>query len=177
MIRVGHFNAHSMDSEKQYLVCESMRRMKLDFVGVSETWKMVKDDEYLKRIHGYSVKGFSDPSGRRGLAVFVNPQLKFRYLSEFSVRTDEYHMVTLQHRRLIVVQVYCPHGMNNSGLKEVVDKLDSLAEIYEDVVVCGDLNARMGLVESEGFNANGKLLRQWLKESKFFRVQLNGRFV
>ena len=134
---------------------------------------MVAEDEYLKRIHSYSVKGFSDPSGRRGLAVFVNPKLKFRYLSEFSVRTDEYHMVTLQHKRLIVVQVYCPHGMNNSGLKEVIDKIENLADIYDDVVVCGDFNARMGIVESEGFNANGKLLKRWLKESKFFRVRLN----
>ena len=173
MIRVSHWNAHSLDTEKLYALSECMSEMKIDFAGVSETWYLRREEYYEAVIHGFNVVGFSEPNGRRGLATFVSPTKKFKILQQFSLKSPNLTMVTVKHYNMVIVQAYVPDGGRHDGISELVEQLEDLESIFENIVVLGDLNARLGVLPNEIPNRAGQYLKRWLETSRMERVKLD----
>ena len=156
IIKVVSWNSHSLDDIKREMMFEFLERNEIPLIGIAETWKMNDEKKYDCKISGWRATGFNHKSGRRGLGSFAHTNLKLKYLEPYCLQTEWMTMITGRIGKVVVVFVYVANGSRFDGIEEVLDKLGLLAMLYKDIVVLGDLNARMGLLEDESTNAAGR---------------------
>ena len=166
--KIISWNAHSLDIYKREELFHYMEQSGFAIAGISETWKIPSlDPIYDSQLSGMTARGFQHHSGRRGLGCFSIPQVPIRQLKEFSLQTEAFTMLTFKLNQVVIVFVYMPNGSVADAAHQVCDKLQLLELIYSKVIVLGDLNARMNVIQNEGFNSVGRVISTFLQHSNF----------
>ena len=175
MMRVLSWNAQSlMRVEKRELLFEYCERNKVDIIGVSEIWDLPvktpgKFGFFDEKVSGWRAIGFRHSNCRRGVAVFAPTTFPVQVLRDLSIQTEDCIVVSIRVETHILIFPYIPNGNYRFGLDELHDICNRARLESPQVVVMGDLNARI----PDG-NACGRALhRDFLIEDYWERVPIN----
>ena len=174
--RLLSWNAHSLDGLKAFAVNTLMKEGIIDFAGVSETWKTIKEGYY----EGMRSYGLDTVANRRGLAWFDANRDKeddsdlptALILKEYSFQTEQLCVITWQIGDMMVLYVYLPNGNSRLGmdlLRELIQKLKVMNPL---ITVMGDLNAKLDCI-GDGYNAAGRALAEMIDDGVIQRIPLN----
>ena len=156
-IRVITWNAHSLDLAKEAYLFNYMKKERIDFAGVSETWRTYNGRKYA----GMNVFSLPTIRNRRGVSIFCN--VTAALVERYTFQTEDFSCLSILFNGILIMYVYIPNGGSANGIKEFL-KLFELAKLeFEQLIFLGDLNARLGVVQDEGVNACGRILLKRLK--------------
>ena len=171
---VSSWNAHSLDIAKREEFFDTMENNNIAIAGIAETWKLHGyNQRYDCTISGMKAFGFQHPSGRRGLACCAQPSIRITYLKPYCIQEQHYTMITAQVLDIVLVFVYLPNGNRLSHIDGLIDKIDLIQQLYPNVCVLGDFNARMSVLPNEHTNTAGRRLREYIADSRFSRLPIN----
>ena len=166
-LRLCCWNAHSLDLSKEACLFNFSEREKIDFIGVSETWRNYDMTKYA----GYHAKCLPAVRDRRGIAVFTK-QVS-RRVDRYTAQTEEFACLSVILNGVLIMMVYIPNGNVGGGMSGVLE-LFELAKIeYSRIIIVGDLNCRMNIIDGEGNNHCGRLLLNRLREGDMCRVPID----
>ena len=174
--RILCWNAHSLDGFKSLTITQMLKEKSIDFAGISETWKHFRGDVY----DGVRCYGLDPVQRRRGLAWLGRPQFErnafnkahTEILEQHTMQTASMCAITWRLGDVVIILAYLPNGSSRQGIDELMYLYENVSEVHARVVIMGDLNTRMNIM-NEGWNAAGKALRQHLQESRLKRLGIN----
>ena len=171
---VSSWNAHSLDIAKREEFFDSMENNNIAIAGIAETWKLYGyDQQYDCTISGMTAFGYQHPTGRRGLACFAQKSTTVKFHKPYCIQEQHYTMITTQVINIVVVFVYLPNGNRASHIDGLIDKIDLLQQLYPNVCVLGDFNARMSILPDEPTNQAGRRLSTYIDNSRFTRIPID----
>lgn len=148
-LRIGTWNVRSLfDAGKLANLTQEMNRLKLDILGVAETWwPDAGECEVQNGVFFYS--GNSDPKHRKGVGIVITKEL-LKSVITFVPYSDRTALLKLKARPndLNIIQVYAPTA--DSPEHEVEKFYDEVQELLrltkkQDVnIIMGDFNAKIG---------------------------------
>lgn len=165
-INVVSWNAHSLRSSSSEFF-EFLHDNHVDVAGVSETWSTFSPGMHQGFRDGFYEVGFSHPSGRRGVSVFCALS-SFQMLQSFSFQEEDLTVISLLLRGVVFVFVYIPRGNNATGMNRLMSLYYQMYQLYEKIIILGDLNAKL-----PNGNQCGVTLARWLHTRDIWRYPLN----
>ena len=167
-LRLCCWNAHSLDLFKEACLFNFCDEEKLDYIGVCETWKNYDMAKYA----GFHAKCLPTVRDRRGVAVFTKSIS--RSVDRYTNQNEDFACLSVLMKGVLVMMVYVPNGNYVAGIEGVLE-LFELAKIeYSHIVMLGDFNARMNIIDGEGMNNCGRVLLERLQESDLNRINIDG---
>ena len=162
------WNAHSFDDFKQMGIFDILRRRKdVACTGVLETWQDYKFSTY----EGFRVSALECQRDRRGVATFYDN--RFHVVEKFTLQTAHYSIISGLVGDVLVMMVYVPNGATRPGIEGFFAKFHEAHLEYSHIVVLGDLNARMGIIQGRSRNSAGNYMQRRLGEGWCTRMPLN----
>ena len=167
------WNARSLSFVEMASVRYIMSDMKVDVMGVSEIWGYGAVGVFETLDGGLRVRGVGNVNRKRGVALIVKEDTQVAWLDEFTFRSDCFEAVAGLIGDVVVAQVYIANGSKRDGIEMLNTYLELLDAKFTRVIVMGDMNARMGVLEGERRNAAGIELERILQCSRFSREEIN----
>jgi Reverse transcriptase (RNA-dependent DNA polymerase)/Endonuclease-reverse transcriptase len=178
-MRVLCYNAQGLVAEADSIL-KFASTEQVDLAIVYETWLFDYDSPIFRNvIVNIAEPALSSLRGRRatgGIIIFCNnPQ----YKNEITVLENdpERHYSIIQVEETIIVAIYLPPSANNENLIQILDRSLEIAG-GKDLVICGDLNARLGLfADDHASDQRGNLLLNYLYENPLYRQEpIEGKY-
>ena len=175
MIRIVSWNAHSLDELKREQLFQLMAASNVQVCGILESWKFGNGKTYDETMGDMRLFGLNHPNGRRGVCVITRRDFKIEYLPDYCLELQDCEMIAGLIGDIVFVFAYLPVGSSTVGINNLLGKIELLEDVYENVIVMGDFNTRLGILESDGWNEAGIRLYEFLNSGDYRRVPINGK--
>jgi hypothetical protein len=96
------------------------------------------------------------------LSIFIQTNIKFRILMNLNI-DDIFEMITIQILNNIVIFCYLRDGKQKDGINHLLEHLLNYYQQFKNVIVIGDLNARLKTLGNSSFNTAGRILDNFLQ--------------
>lgn len=167
------------ESGKIHNIVKEMTRLKIQIMGISETW-WPNTGQCNVQDHEVYYSGSTDPQHRNGVGIIVTREIK-KYVKAFIPYSDR--MLLLQIHAapmdINIIQIYAPTADKDEELiEEFYDQLRDLMKSIkgnEVTIIMGDFNAKVGNEPEDGIvgryglgtrNDRGDRLVQFCRENK-----------
>ena len=151
-LKVCSWNAHSLDLAKEAYLFNYVIDEKIDVCGVCETWKDYNTSNYA----GFYVFSLPTICNRRGLAIFSRVTAKL--VKRYTFQDDDFACISILCKSILLMNVYIPNGSTVHGIRKFLELFEIAKLEFSQVIIFGDLNARLGVGKHESRNACGSFL-------------------
>jgi hypothetical protein len=96
------------------------------------------------------------------LSIFIQTNLQFRILMNLNI-DDTFEVITIEILNNIIIFCYLRDGKKKDGINHLLEHLLSFYQKSKNVIVIGDLNARLKSLGNSSFNTAGRILDTFLE--------------
>ena len=172
-MRVGFLNCHGLSGKADPIKLLAQENS-VDIMILTETWLKSNDSTLIwspwSNLVDHNMEIITGGKrGKNGLLVFGNPKYRAHY-REIYVDPHKQFLVC-QFANTIIAAAYIPPSAEHTDLTRFLDKTFELTEDAQDLIIVGDLNARMGAFTGDSAtNPRGNWFLDKLQEYNLNRV-------
>ncbi|XP_055371788.1 craniofacial development protein 2-like [Condylostylus longicornis] len=154
-LKIGTWNVNSLfESGKLANTVQEMQRLKIDILGISETWWPDKGECRVEGAKFY-YSGNNTSTHRNGVGIIVTDKI-IDYVTECVSYSDRIMLMKINAKpvKLNIIQIYAPTADSSEDeieeLYEQINYLMKQLKPHEINMVIGDFNAKVGAGRVDG---------------------------
>lgn len=161
---ICQYNVQSLKTNKSSLEF-FLNTYKVDICAVSEIFSFDESKLYTNIMNYNSITKTRDDN-YGGVAIFLKKCIKFKKLL-FESPLDILICETTNLNKNIIASVYFTHSVKNDSLRTEIIKLLTFLEFGNNVIICGDFNARSPFFGDTMTSSRGNLIHQLFEQFDF----------
>lgn len=170
-LRILQYNIQSFKNNKNFIEFFANKN-NYDIIILSEIFS--EDKRCRNKLINYNLVQKFRPDGYGGVAIGVRKKINISII-EYDTDYDILIIKTSNlQRNVVIVSVYFPPTTSNTCFIEEVSKLLLFLENFQNVILCGDFNARNEAWGDNLTSIKGRELRMLITEAGFLCLN-NGK--
>ncbi|KAG2190903.1 hypothetical protein INT47_004827 [Mucor saturninus] len=135
-----------------------------DLLFITETWLPPTASNLptdWTQYHQYGHPVSNSYRHERGISLFINPNLKYEKLYVDTTKPEYYIICTIDNLKIYCLYLPPTPSLENNQAIQIIESIP----LSSNVIICGDLNARMGKVTGDSrWNTRGTKLCKTVRE-------------
>jgi hypothetical protein len=160
-LRIIHWNCNGFDSTKKSDISSLLTENSIDILSLNENHDSRPNILSHKKLYHQKSKD---------LLLYIKKDISFNVILKIS--SAEFDFIAISIESTAFVFAYLRHGNNTIGISKLYEVLLEIRHNFSNILIIGDLNARLSILGHSSRNAAGVSLENFISEDESF-ITLN----